>query len=335
MSTEVTIVGQGLAGTCLAWRLWNRGRKFRLLHSESRRSTSSISAGLLTPVTGRNLNPSWRLGEFLPEAMKFYRKVERVLGEEFFREVPILRLFADEEERSRLERKGVEVLAWVAGYLEKGSGPYFAPHGGVTWKGGGWLDTRRFLESSKDFFSQAGVLRQQDVNLVNPCPLDGVMVLCAGAPGLGAGPFGFLPERRAKGELLTVRIEGLPEERVVSRNGWLIPLGEGLFRAGSTYRWDDLTDRITDAGREEIEELIRSFTSLPYEVVDHVAGVRPIVRQSRPVIGRHPLQENLAIFNGLGSKGVLYAPGAAERLASHLSEGTEIEEDLDVRALAV
>ena len=51
--------------------------------------------------------------------------------------------------------------------------------------------------------------------------------------------------------------------------------------------------------------------------------------------GRHPLQENLAIFNGLGSKGVLYAPGAAERLASHLSEGTEIEEDLDVRALAV
>jgi len=57
------------------------------------------------------------------------------------------------------------------------------------------------------------------------------------------------------------------------------------------------------------------------------------VRQSRPVFGRHPEQENLAIFNGLGSKGVLYAPGAAERLASHLSEGTEIEEALNVRAM--
>ena len=35
----------------------------------------------------------------------------------------------------------------------------------------------------------------------------------------------------------------------------------------------------------------------------------------------------------IGSKGVLYAPGAAERLASHLSEGTEIEEALNVRAM--
>ena len=103
MATEVTIVGQGLAGTCLAWRLWDRGVQFRLLHCGSRRSTSLISAGLLTPVTGRKLNPSWRLEEFLPEAMSFYRNVEMVLGEQFFREVPIVRLFADDEERARLD----------------------------------------------------------------------------------------------------------------------------------------------------------------------------------------------------------------------------------------
>ena len=103
MSSEVIIVGQGLAGTCLAWRLWGRGREFRLLHSESRRSTSSISAGLLTPVTGRSLNPSWRLEEFLGEAMSFYRDVEGILGEKLFHEVPIVRLFSDGEEPRRLE----------------------------------------------------------------------------------------------------------------------------------------------------------------------------------------------------------------------------------------
>ena len=335
MATEVTIVGQGLAGTCLAWRLWDRGVQFRLLHCGSRRSTSLISAGLLTPVTGRKLNPSWRLEEFLPEAMSFYRNVEMVLGEQFFREVPIVRLFADDEERARLERKKGELEPWMGGFLDKGNRPYFAPHGGVTWKGGGWLDTRRFLKASRRFFMEAGVFEEQEVTLAEALPGGGVTVLCAGAAGLGAGAFAFLPERRAKGELLTVRISGFPGERVVSRNGWLIPLGGGLFRAGSTYRWDDLTDRVTDAGREEIEDLVRSFTSLPCEVVEHVAGVRPIVRQSRPVIGRHPQMEDLAIFNGLGSKGVLYAPGASERLASHLSEGKEIEEDLDVRALAV
>ena len=217
--------------------------------------------------------------------------------------------------------------------FEKGECPYYAPHGGVIWKGGGRLDTRRFLEASKGYFREAGSFEVQEVDLDVPMPESEVTVICAGAAGLGSGPFSFLPERRAKGELLTIRILGFPEERVVSRNGWLIPLGGGLFRAGSTYRWDDLSDTITTAGRAQIEELIRSFTNLPYEVVEHVAGVRPIVRQSRPVIGRHPERNDLAIFNGLGSKGVLYAPGAAARLAVHLCDGKEIEEELNVQAL--
>ncbi len=334
MGREVTIVGQGLAGTCLAWRFWDRGRDFCLVHRGDRQSTSFISAGLLTPVTGRNLNPSWRLEEFLGEARAFYKKVEMVLGEQFFYEVPIVRLFADAGERSRFEAKRGRIDQWTGEALEQGSSPYHAPHGGVTWKGGGRLDTRRFLEASRGYFREAGLLEEREVDLQEPLPDTEVTVLCAGAAGLGTGPFGFLPERRAKGELLTVRILGFPEERIVSRNGWLIPLGGGLFRAGSTYRWDDLTDAVTEDGRAQIEELIGSFTSLPYEVLEHVAGVRPIVRQSRPVIGRHPEIEDLVIFNGLGSKGVLYAPGVAERLASHLCTGTEIEEDLNVRALA-
>jgi glycine/D-amino acid oxidase-like deaminating enzyme len=334
MGGKVTIVGQGLAGTCLAWRLWDRGQDFCLVHRGHRRSASFISAGLLTPVTGRKLNPSWRLGELLSEARACYQGVEMVLGEQFFREVPIVRLFADADERSRFDRKRDVVDQWVSEFLEQENCPYNAPHGGVIWQGGGWLDTRRFLEASRGYFREAGLIEVQEVDLEKPLPDGGVTVLCAGAAGLGAGPFGFLPERRAKGELLTVRILGFPENRIVSCNGWLVPLGGALFRAGATYCWDDLTDTTTRNGRAQIEELIRSFTSLPCEVLEHVAGVRPIVRQSRPVIGRHPEIEDLVIFNGLGSKGVLYAPGVAGRLASHLCEGTEIEEDLNVRALA-
>ncbi|MEE3180092.1 MAG: FAD-dependent oxidoreductase [Verrucomicrobiota bacterium] len=334
MGREVIIVGQGLAGTCLAWRLWDRARDFSLVHRGDRRSTSFISAGLLTPVTGRNLNPSWRLEEFLSEARAFYQGVEMVLGEQFFHEIPIVRLFADADERSRFDRKREVVDRWVAEFLEPENCPYHAPHGGVIWQGGGWLDTRRFLEASRGYFREAGLIKVQEVDLEKPLPDGDVTVLCAGAAGLGAGPFGFLPERRAKGELLTVRILGFPENRIVSRNGWLVPLGGGLFRAGATYSWDDLTDTTTRSGRAQIEELIGSFTSLPCEVLEHVAGVRPIVRQRRPVIGRHPEIEDLVIFNGLGSKGVLYAPGVAGRLASHLCEGTEIEKDLNVSAFA-
>ncbi|NIP93870.1 MAG: FAD-binding oxidoreductase [Akkermansiaceae bacterium] len=333
MKVEVSIVGQGLAGTCLAWRLWDRGRSMHIVHRGDRRSASLVSAGLLTPVTGRGMNPSWHLDRFLPEAIRFYRSVEVVLGEQFFFEVPIVRLFANAEERVRFEKKRDELEPWVGEVLEKSDCLIHAPHGGVTWKGGGRLDTQRFLEASKGYFREAGLFEVGEVDLDSPDPDAEVTVLCAGAAGLGCGPFEFLGERRAKGELLTVRILGFPEERIVSRNGWLIPLGGHLFRAGATYEWSDLTDSITSSGRAQIEELIRSFTNLPYEVVEHVAGVRPIVRNSQPVIGRHPEEESLLIFNGLGSKGVLFAPGVAERLARHLCEGTEIEEGLNVQAL--
>ena len=137
MQGQLTIVGQGLAGTCLAWRLWSRGENFRLLHLGEGRSASAISAGLLTPVTGRSLNPSWRLSEFLDEALEFYREVEGALGEQFFHEIPILRLFASAEERRMFDRKQELLQSWTGAFLEAKDCPCEAPYGGVIWKGGG------------------------------------------------------------------------------------------------------------------------------------------------------------------------------------------------------
>ena len=117
MRGQLTIVGQGLAGTCLAWRLWSRGQNFRLVHLGEGRSTSAISAGLLTPVTGQNLNPSWRLAEFLDEALGFYREVEVVLEEKVFHEIPILRLFANSEERQTFDRKNKLLHPWTEAFL--------------------------------------------------------------------------------------------------------------------------------------------------------------------------------------------------------------------------
>ncbi|MBB82129.1 MAG: hypothetical protein CMN02_14280 [Roseibacillus sp.] len=332
MRGQLTIVGQGLAGTCLAWRVWSRGQNFRLLHLGEGRSTSVISAGLLTPVTGRNLNPSWRIAEFLDEALGFYREVEGALGEKVFHEIPILRLFANSEERQIFDRKNELLRPLTEAVLAEKDCPCEAPYGGVIWKGGGRLDTRRFLEASGVFFRDLGLIKTENFDPANALNVKQATVMCTGAAGLGGGPFDFLPERRAKGEILTVRIPGQSEDRVLSRNGWMVPLGQSLFRVGSTYSWNDLTDTVTSYGRSQLEKLAGSFTSLPFETVEHVAGVRPIIRQSRPVIGSHPENDNLLIFNGLGSKGVLYAPGVADRLAAYLCERREIEEDLNLGA---
>ena len=44
-----------------------------------------------------------------------------------------------------------------------------------------------------------------------------------------------------------------------------------------------------------------------------------------------PLPSGAWIFNGLGSKGSLYAPGMARRLAAWMIEGETVEPSMDIR----
>jgi len=70
-------------------------------------------------------------------------------------------------------------------------------------------------------------------------------------------------------------------------------------------------------GRQTIERIIRKFTNLEYEIIDHVAGIRPIIDRSNPSLR---YQRGLGwFFNGLGSKGVIYAPATALELLSKIS----------------
>jgi len=71
------IVGQGLAGTCLAWALKEKGADFLLIDREVAAGSSRVAAGLVNPVTGKGINPSWRVGEYLNLAVDFYRLLEK------------------------------------------------------------------------------------------------------------------------------------------------------------------------------------------------------------------------------------------------------------------
>jgi len=327
MNERVTIVGQGLAGTCLAWRLWDRGCEIRVVDRGGGRGSSRGAAGLVTPVGGRGISRAWRVERYLPRVAPFFRAVETVLSERVFQEVPILRLFKGPLERERFEARREELAPWVSEVLDD-VGPHLkAAAGGVVFKGGGWLDVSRFLAASRGYFRETGIYREREAVLSEE---EGTVVACLGAAGLGTGVFHFLAGQPSKGETLVVRIQGLGQERIVRRGGWLIPLGGNLYRAGTTYDREELTDAITMEGRQAVENLVQSFTDLRYEVVEHTAGVRPALACGRPVIGPHPDRGNLYVFNGLGSRGVLYAPGLAEELAAHLVEGEEIEPEVGI-----
>jgi glycine/D-amino acid oxidase-like deaminating enzyme len=98
----------------------------------------------------------------------------------------------------------------------------------------------------------------------------------------------------------------------------MIPVGDQLFRVGATYEWDVESAEPTPQGLEMLEKMVKSFCVLPYEIVNHQAGLRPIVRMSQPVIGPYTAGSNQWVFNGLGSKGALMAPHVSDCLAAAL-----------------
>ena len=311
----IGLVGMGLAGACLAWHLDDRGVEFVWCDDERDGSASSVAAGLLNPVTGRNFEPSWRIRDFLPQAMRFFAQREAVVGERWWHPLPVVRLI-DEKTWPKVARKleREEVARWVERVDESVPGWRAA----VVLRGGGRLDVAGFCRATREWFGSRRV-----------GALDaGRVVRCDGAAGLMAGWLG--EHRCAKGEILTVLAPGVDDSRVVvGGGGWLVPLGAGLFKVGATYEWDQLDGEPTAEGRAKIERILAALGVEDFVVVDHAAGVRPIVRRSIPLIG--PLADGTMVLNGLGSKGSLYAPGAAKSLADWLVGDGELDPGLDVR----
>jgi glycine/D-amino acid oxidase-like deaminating enzyme len=98
------IVGQGLAGTCLAWEFLRRGVPFRIADRGVGGSTR-VAAGLINPITGKNFEPSWRIAEFYPQAIAFYRSLEEEFGETLWHPLPVLRLASSEKEWAKISAK--------------------------------------------------------------------------------------------------------------------------------------------------------------------------------------------------------------------------------------
>jgi len=120
-----------------------------------------------------------------------------------------------------------------------------------------------------------------------------------------------------------LRIDGLDESYMTNFGRFTIPLGNGLFRVGSTYELrpkDELPSSVGEEILVDAAEVLRK----PFEVVDHKAGFRPTTLDRFPIVGFHQRHSRLGVFTGFGSRGVISVPYYMQQLLQHWIGGEEL-----------
>ena len=75
---------------------------------------------------------------------------------------------------------------------------------------------------------------------------------------------------------------------------------------------------MTEQGQAFLKTKINEVLNVDYEIVSSVAGVRPTTKDRRPLLGLHPKNPSIAVFNGLGTRGVLQGPSLSNELCDFL-----------------
>lgn len=340
MTPRFLIIGGGLAGTTLAWRLHERGLPFLIVDRDEPLTSSKVAAGLVTPITGMRLSLSWRFGQLYPEALAFYRGLESKLGTRFYHEVPIVQLLASEKAVTQWQKRRDQPE--VQPYLKAPEpGPLvndtiFANlHGGFVQQHSGWLDTATFLSASQHYFESLGSWQRGELTPDEVASRIGKdfthAIFCIGWEAARHHWFDWVPFQSARGTVLQVSADTGGETRVVNNGCWLLPRGDGSLRVGPTYELNfDQPNTPAPETIAALETRLRGLLKTRYDITGSQTGVRPIIARREALIGTHPARPGIAFLNGLGSKGVLRAPWVARQLTEHLLDGKPIEPELDL-----
>ena len=319
LKAPVLIVGQGLAGTLLAWELERVGLEFSIVDAGHARAATKVAAGIINPVTGRRLVKSEGIETLLPVARECYRGIEQMLGVTLWREMRVRRWFADERERDVFTEKSARGA--LASFVESADGE------GFWMRGAARVELGRLIEVSRERWRKRGVLREEQVGELKGNEGLAVTIDCRGAEADGAGVVDW---RYSKGECVELRMSGLDPGVVWNRRHWLVATGDGVAKAGATNEPGRRDFGVTEKARVELEQSVSAMGFREFDVVAQTAGVRVYSPDKRPVMGWTSKEARRGIFCGLGAKGALYAPAMARAWAGFLVRGVELPATWDV-----
>jgi glycine/D-amino acid oxidase-like deaminating enzyme len=330
----IRIVGQGLAGSTLALRLHELGYRVYLYDNGYLSSSSKIAAGMWNPLSFVNLKRTWMVDRLLPEMAATYTLLEQLLDCSFYHPKALLRIFPDAGSANSWEEKSIHPE--VAFYMESdvpfdAETHFFLPHGGGVVKGAGWLDLPAFLEATRSFFQARQAFHEVEIgaaHMMEWLAQGDFVIQCTGWKPMADSLWSEVPIHTNKGQVFTLKLDGLTNAYLTNFGRFMIPLGDGLYRTGSTYEHGALDMLPTDVANEILVDVSNSVRH-SFEVVNHKAGFRPTTIDRQPIVGMHDTYTRLGILNGFGSRGVMLVPFFVQHLIEHLTTGSPLMKEVN------
>lgn len=344
MTADYLIVGQGIAGSVLAWTLHQRGKKVVIVNSSQRPSASQAAAGIFNPLTGKKLVRTWKADQLFPFLKTFYAEVERELSVHLIHSTNIYRPYRSVEEQNTYLAQTADssISQYVTESVDNQKYQPFIhnPFGGLEVTKSGWIDVPVFLEAIRFFFHERKQYIEADINYKELKISDQEVswrgesfrkLICCEGPHAHENPlFGWLPYNPVKGQTLEVAMDNYPISNIVNQGVFIMPVESNLYRIGATYTWHDIDWQTTEDGKAFLEQKLQGLLKAPYRIVGQRVGIRPASKDRRPLIGLHPVFSTVGIFNGLGTKGVSLAPYFANQFADSLEGRKELDPEVNI-----
>ncbi|AWI24601.1 NAD(P)/FAD-dependent oxidoreductase [Flavobacterium pallidum] len=345
---DYLIVGCGLAGIAFAETAIEKGKSVIVYDNDSQNS-SKVAGGLFNPVILKRYSRLQDAMEQVKLLQVFYCSIENKLcvKDKIVFDLPVLRKFFSIEEQNNWfmasDKPGLTEFLSTTLFTKSFNGiqsPF--DYGQVLHTG--YVDTQMLIAVYRDYLNDINSIRFEtfdygslsiNYDRISYHNLEAKHIVFAEGFGIHSNPyFNYLPLDGTKGELLIIKAPDLELDVILNTNVFILPLGNNLFKVGATYNWDDKTPIPTPAGREELIQRTKEILQCDFEIIEHLAGIRPTVRDRKPLLGTHPDYPRMHILNGLGTRGVMLGPFMAQKLFDHIENQILLEPSISIKRFA-
>lgn len=335
---DYIIVGGGYAGLFFAHQLIKHNKSF-VIYTGNQKSASRVSAGVVNPVVLKKFTTFWLAQEQIEALHKTMHEISEYTGMNYLLNENIQRVFHDENEKKLwLQKAETDELKPYLNPEFKELDVIINPFGTGAVNKSARLNVDAFFNDFHAYLRQHDHLREEEFGYAELREQEYKnisfkhVVFCEGM-GVKVNPyFSEIQVIPNKGHHLKVKLsEPLNHQFTLKKKHFLFPLNDDSYYYGGTYDPNERPDEIDPHATQQLQDGLSEFYPYAFNIEEVNYGLRPTVKDRRPILGNHANRPNFYVFNGLGARGILNGNYFSKVLYENIENGKALMPEVDLK----